>query len=93
VGAYRNSLFTPSQPISSWTTGDLYLGYDTGESMPALFRRWVIALSINNVADARPPRVQIPASLTLPGENVIPFDPANASPVGRRISLSVKKHW
>jgi outer membrane receptor protein involved in Fe transport len=93
VGAYRNSLFTPSQPISAWTTGDLYLGYDTGESMPAPFRRWVIALSINNVADARPPRVQIPASLTLPGENVIPFDPANASPVGRLISLSVKKHW
>jgi len=31
--------------------------------------------------------------LTLPGENVIPFDPLNASPVGRMISLSIKKNW
>jgi hypothetical protein len=53
----------------------------------------VIAFSINNVADAHPPRVQIPASLTLPGENLIPFDPANASTVGRMLSRSIRKHW
>jgi iron complex outermembrane receptor protein len=91
VNSYQNSLFTPSEPISAWTTGDLYLGYKTGEAVPWPLRQWAVALSIANVTDAHPPRVRIPASFT--GESVIPFDPANASPVGRMISLSIDKRW
>ena len=91
VNSYRNSLFTPSEPIGSWTTGELYLGYKTGETMPWPLRQLAVGLSIANVADAHPPRVRIPAGLT--GENAIPFDPANASPVGRVISLSFDKRW
>jgi hypothetical protein len=56
-------------------------------------RQLTIALSVTNVADEHPPRVRIPAGFTLPGESVIPFDPANASPVGRAISLSIGKRW
>jgi hypothetical protein len=52
-----------------------------------------VSLGISNVTDAHPPRVQIPGTFTLPGEPVIPFDPANASPLGRMISLSVDKRW
>ena len=91
VNSYRNSLFTPSEPIRSWATGDLYLGYKTGEAMPWPLRQWAVALSIANVTDAHPPQVRIPASFT--GESVIPFDPANASPVGRMISLSIDRRW
>jgi outer membrane receptor protein involved in Fe transport len=91
VNAYQNSLFTPSEAIGSWTTGDFYLGYETGEAMPWPLRQLTVALGITNVTDARPPRVRIPAGLT--GESAIPFDPANASPVGRVISLSVDKRW
>jgi len=91
VNSYRNSLLTPSAPIGSWTTGDLYLGYKTGEAIPWPLRQLAVALSITNVTDSHPPRVQIPAGLA--GESVIPFDPANASPVGRVISLSVAKRW
>jgi len=91
VNSYQNSLFTPSEPIGSWTTGDLNLGYKTGEAMPWPLRQLAVALSIVNLTDAHPPRVRIPASLT--GESAIPFDPANASPVGRMISLSVAKRW
>ena len=91
VNSYQNSLFTPSEPIGSWTTGDLYLGYKTGETMPWPLRQLAVALSITNVTDVHPPRVRIPASFA--GESVIPFDPANASPVGRVISLSVDKRW
>jgi iron complex outermembrane recepter protein len=93
VNSYLNSLFTPPESIGSWTTADIYLSYKTGEAVPLPIRRLTIALSITNVADEHPPRVQIPASFTLPGESVIPFDPANASPVGRGISLSVDKRW
>ena len=91
VNSYRNSLFTAPEPIGSWTTGNLYLGYKTGEAMPWPLRRLAVALSITNVTDAHPPRVRIPVSLA--GESVIPLDPANASPVGRVISLSVDKRW
>jgi iron complex outermembrane recepter protein len=91
VNSYRNSLFSPSEPIGSWTTGDLYLGYKTGEAMPWPLRQLAVALNIANVTDAHPPRARIPASLT--GESAIPFDPANASPVGRVISLSIDKRW
>lgn len=93
VNSYQNPLSTPSEPIGSWTTGDLYLSYKTGEALPSPIRKLTVALSITNVTDVHPPRVQIPASFTLPGESVIPFDPANSSPVGRVISLSVDKRW
>jgi iron complex outermembrane recepter protein len=87
VNSYRNSLFIPPQSIGSWTTGDLNISYRTRQSE----RNWTIAISIANLTDAHPPRVQIPASST--GDSAIPFDPANASPVGRMVSLSVVKRW
>jgi len=93
VNSYRNSLFTPSESIGSWTTGDLFLSYKTGEALPLPMQRLTIALSITNLADAHPPQVRIPASFILPGESVIPFDPVNSSPVGRMISLSLGKQW
>jgi outer membrane receptor protein involved in Fe transport len=93
VNAYRNSLYTAEPPVDSWTTADLYLGYRTGDAVPSLLRQLTVALSITNVADVRPPRIQIPASFLLPGESVIPFDPVNASPVGREISLMLEKGW
>ena len=93
VNAYQNSLFTPPEAIASWTTSDLYLSYKTSETLPWPLRQLTVALGISNVTDAHPPRVEIPASFTLPGEPVIPFDSANASPLGRVISLSVDKRW
>ena len=93
VNSYRNSLFTPSEPIGSWTTGDVYLSYRMSDTAPLPMRKWTIALSVTNMTDARPPRVQIPVSFVLPGESVIPYDPANASPVGRVIALTVNKRW
>ena len=93
VNSYQNSLFTPSEPVASWTTGDLYVSYKTTEAQPWPLRQVTVSLGINNVTDAHPPRVQIPGSFTLPGEPVVPFDPANASPLGRMISFSVDKRW
>jgi outer membrane receptor protein involved in Fe transport len=93
VNSYQNSLFTPPEPIGSWTTGDFYLSYRTGDTASLPLRRWTMALSVTNVTDAHPPRVQIPVSFILPGESAIPFDPANASPVGRVLALTVDKRW
>lgn len=92
VNAYNNSLFTPAQPIGAWATGDLYFAYKTGNLGVAL-RNLTVALSVTNITDKRPPTAQIPASDLLPGQNPIPFDPANASPVGRLVSVGITKGW
>jgi iron complex outermembrane recepter protein len=93
VNSYRNSLFMPPEPIGSWTTGDVYLSYRTGDTAPLSMRKWTVALSVTNVTDVHPPRVQIPIGFLLPGESVIPYDPANASPVGRVIALTANRRW
>ncbi len=93
VNSYQNSLSTPPEQIGSWTTGDLYLGVTTSDALPWAVRQLTIAVSVTNVADEHPPRVQIPVSYIAQGTSATPFDPANASPVGRVISLSLVKHW
>jgi iron complex outermembrane recepter protein len=94
VSGYDNSLVTPRQPIDAWTTGNLYFSYDTNEGVATGWMRGVrISLSIQNVTNEEPPYVQIPAEFLLPEVNPVPFDPTNASPLGRFIALQVSKHW
>ena len=92
VNGYQNSLITPQQRIASWTTGDLYLGYNTGKvTSVRLLENLTVALSVLNVSNRAPPYAQVAPNI--PGENFIPFDPTNASPVGRVIALQLKKGW
>ena len=94
VSAYDNSLAAPRQPIDAWTSGDLYFGYDATEaSSVAWLQGMRVSLSVQNVTNEEPPYVQIPPEFLLPDVNPIPFDPANASPLGRFIALQVSKHW
>jgi len=93
VNSYQNTLFTPLQTIGSWTTANFYLSYNTGFVTSHLARNLKIALSVENLADQRPPYLRIPAADLLPGQNAIPFDGTNASPVGRLVSLQVTKGW
>jgi iron complex outermembrane recepter protein len=93
VNAYRNTLFMPSQRIEAWTTADLYLGYSTGSDESHHLDNLQIGLSVQNLSDQKPPYLQIPSSYLSPGRSAIPFDGANASPVGRLISLQFKKRW
>ena len=93
VNAYQNTLFTPYETIGSWTTTDIYASYDTGATQSALLRSLKISLSVQNVTGQRPPAVQIPVGDLPPGQNAIPFDAANASPIGRVVSLQFTKSW
>jgi len=93
ANAYENTLFTPYQTIGSWTTADLYASYLTGPEESAILRNLKIALIVQNVTAQRPPNVAIPADDLLPGQIIIPFDGANASPVERVVSLQVTKRW
>jgi iron complex outermembrane recepter protein len=94
VSAYDNSLTTPRQAIDAWTTGDLYFSYDANDAASSAWMRGTrISLSIQNVTNEEPPYAQIPPEFLLPGANPLPFDPTNASPLGRFIALQVTKHW
>jgi outer membrane cobalamin receptor len=93
VNAYQNTLFTPSQTIASWTTANFHLSYDTGPATTYVVRNLRVSLDVQNLADRRPPHLQIPAADLLPGQNAIPFDGTNASAVGRFVSIQLTKAW
>lgn len=96
INSYQNNLFTPSEKIGSWTTADLYLSYVLGDAKASsyLLRNLSIAFSIQNLANTKPPFVSFPQQDLFPGQNSLPpFDPANASPLGRFLALGFKKKW
>ena len=94
VSAYDNSLATPYETIDAWTTGDIYLSYDAKDARATGWMSGMrFALSIQNVTNEAPPYVRIPSEFLLPDVNPVPFDSANASPLGRFIAVQVSKHW
>lgn len=89
VGAYANTLTVPNGEISSWTTTDFHLSYDTtviSRHSPLPGAR--ISVTVQNMFNKNPPYVATPST-------VIPlnFDAANASPLGRFISIELQKNW
>lgn len=70
--------------ISSWTTGDLQLRWQlTAEQGPT--NGLVVALSVQNLLDSSPPFYDAPQG--------VGYDPANADPLGRFVSLQLTKRW
>jgi len=95
TGRYQNVSFTPSHAVDSWLTTDFYLSYGQGDSAPSgLLRNLTVALSVNNLANAKPPRVLLPDTILAGGLiPQLPYDPINASATGRFIALLVRKRW
>jgi outer membrane receptor for ferrienterochelin and colicin len=84
VDGYTNDTVAPTIPIASWTTVDLRLTYNPGaDVLRGAFESSQLALSISNLFDAHPPFVSSPANFATP----IGYDPTNASPIGRLISV------
>jgi len=87
TGSYDDDLAAIPTDIASWTTFDLVIGY----SAPAQSRgTWLegvdIFASAHNLFDRDPPHF---------GNQIIGvgFDATNADPIGRVISLNLKKAW
>jgi iron complex outermembrane recepter protein len=93
ANAYENTLFSPSQPIGSWTTLDAHFSYDSGAVASSLVRNLNVTLSVQNLTNRRPPFVQIPPADIQAGGNAVPYDGTNASAVGRLIAVQVTKSW
>ncbi|MEJ1969097.1 MAG: TonB-dependent receptor [Rhizomicrobium sp.] len=88
VGGYTNTAGLGLPPVSSWTTADFgarvhldhYFPEDEVHGLTA-------ALSVINAFDAAPPFVAASTQQTFF------YDPANANPLGRFVSLEIRKTW
>jgi iron complex outermembrane receptor protein len=84
---YENRTVAPIEPVSSWTTADLQIAYRTSQQSGWLSGTRV-ALTVLNLLDKRPPAMSSPIALFDIG-----FDPTNANPLERFVSLAVTKNW
>jgi outer membrane receptor protein involved in Fe transport len=75
-----------SPNVASWTTVDTTIAYDTGADNGNRWKNGIrVALSVQNLLDRNPPFVA--------GIYGLNFDSANATAMGRFISLTVRKKW
>lgn len=87
VDGYTNKTNGTPQHVGSWTTFDLQLSYRFREDRGA-FKGLKIALNATNLFDRAPPF----AAYFL-GTFVNGYDPENASPLGRVMSLQITRTW
>jgi iron complex outermembrane receptor protein len=88
VNGYTNTLSTPKQSVSPYTTVDLHLSYavDHGSDWLKGLR---VGIDVTNLFDAQPPFVNIAPS----GNGGGGFDPTVANPIGRIVAFYVDKKW
>ena len=76
----RNANFSPvggGQPVDAYTTVDLHIGYQFGNSGASIF------FDARDLLDAKLPFVNAPLG----------YDPFNANPIGRVLTIGVTKKW
>jgi outer membrane receptor protein involved in Fe transport len=89
VDDYRNPHGVDDGRVASWTTWDARFEVDLARVRgSALF-----ALNIYNIFDAAPPFSETSGRQGLALQAPIGFDPANANPTGRFVSLQLVKRW
>jgi iron complex outermembrane recepter protein len=81
VGGYDDRLSSNLRRVDPWTRLNVNMSYRLGAASAAEGTEFV--LSGLNVFDASPPFV----------DREYGFDPANAEPLGRFVSLYVRKNW
>ncbi|MEG3146200.1 TonB-dependent receptor [Sphingomonas sp. RT2P30] len=87
VGPYTNKTVSPAARVSSWTTVDLNIGYKFGQAS-GLLKGVRLTFNASNLFDRDPPPVSYIVGTATNG-----YDPENASPIGRLVSLQVSKAW
>ena len=87
---YRDNRGNRSLTIGSFTTLDLGLAYDFGQSGAATWLRGTrIALHADNLLDRKPPRLLPDPGFTTGAG----YDPVNASGRGRFVSIQLRRSW
>lgn len=88
ANAYNNTLFNPARRIGAYTTVDLDVAYDFGDILP-LAKQFRLGIGVINAFDKAPPFADIAPSNNGGGG----FDPTNASPIGRVVSVSLRSKF
>lgn len=88
VSSYPDTTSPVPRTVGSYLTFNCGAHYSISDG-PSALRGSKITLSISNLSNRNPPYVTNGA-LTLVGSH---YDAANASPLGRLISLEISKHW
>jgi hypothetical protein len=88
VNSYRNNHRATTVPVASWTTADANINYEFSVEHGALHGT-SLTLSVRNLTNRDPPFVLS----TDPVDAPINFDGANANPLGRFISVQLRKKW
>ena len=88
TGTYQDPGSVPARGVDSWTTVDLNLGYglDGGQGW---FADTQCNFGVNNLFDQSPPFV----NQFDPFGGNFAYDAANASLIGRQLSLQIVKRW
>jgi iron complex outermembrane recepter protein len=81
ANAYADTNIVPSGRISSFITADLNAGVRLNWALPT-----TIGLSVSNLFNVNPPH-------TSPAFNSVAYDPSNADPRGRILSLLARVQW
>jgi iron complex outermembrane recepter protein len=84
---YINDSVDPAEGIDSYTTVDTQVSFSPASLWDGSFR---ISLSAINVLDEQPPKVNTPL---FPAGAQFGFDAANASPIGRFLTLQLSRRW
>ena len=88
VGSYSDTRIQPHEQVSSYTTVDVRLAYAFSRDGGALTSGLTLAASVQNAFDRDPPRLTV-----LNPSSDMGFDPTNANPMGRFVSLEIVKAW
>ena len=86
VDGYRDDVIEPPRRIDGWTTVDVNVSYNTADRLGGVgLNDTVFSLNVMNLFDNDPPFVN--------NTSGVGYDPANADPLGRFISLTLTKKW
>jgi len=85
VKSYTNDTVTPEEPIASYLTFDGQLAFE-----PISLRGFRASLTVRNIFNRQPPFVTSPQYV---GGTQFGFDPANADPIGRFMTLQAGFRW
>jgi len=87
LNSMRDNRFTPSRNISSFAPVDLTISYALPEN--GWTKGFQISMSVLNLFNEDPPYVSPQAGTT----RSIGYDPANATGLGRSVSIEIRKQW
>lgn len=90
VNSYKNDRIATAETVSAYNTFDLSVNYNLGEEGSSGFLdNFLVGVDIINLLDEEPPYVNIAPN----GNGGGGYDPTTANPVGRVLSVSLRKSF